>query len=226
MRPVSADLRRALCAHVAEVGPIGFDEFVDHALYAPGHGFYQRGGGAGRRRDFLTSPEVGPLFGAVLARALDGWWAELGRPDPFVVVEAGAGPGTLARSVRAAAPACGDALDLVLVEVGQAQWAMHPEGVRTLDALPAPGALGPGPVVVLANELLDNLPFALVERTATGFGRVGAAGLMTGSGLSQLVWRDGKAYFVARAGEQPATDEQVAALRSFSSDLERTLRAC
>ncbi|MCC6294492.1 MAG: hypothetical protein IT164_17705 [Bryobacterales bacterium] len=67
---------------------------------------------------------------------------------------------------------------------------------------------------------------ALVERTATGFGRVGAAGLMTGSGLSQLVWRDGKAYFVTRSSEQPATDEQVAALRSFSSDLERTLRAC
>ena len=58
-----------------------------------------RAGPAGRRGDFLTSPEVGPLFGAVLARALDAWWDELGRPDPFMVVEAGAGPGTLARSV-------------------------------------------------------------------------------------------------------------------------------
>ncbi|MCC7236490.1 MAG: hypothetical protein IT163_14350 [Bryobacterales bacterium] len=67
---------------------------------------------------------------------------------------------------------------------------------------------------------------ALVERTATGFGRVGAAGLMTGSGFAQLVWRDGKGYFVTRAGEQPASEEQVAALRGFSSDLERTLRAC
>ena len=54
---------------------------------------------AGRRGDFLTAPEVGPLYGAVLARAIDAWWIELGRPDPFVVVEAGAGPGTLARSV-------------------------------------------------------------------------------------------------------------------------------
>jgi hypothetical protein len=41
-----------------------------------------------------------------------------------------------------------------------------------------------------------------------------------------LVWREGKAYFTTRGGEQAATDEQVAALRSFSSDLERTLRAC
>lgn len=67
---------------------------------------------------------------------------------------------------------------------------------------------------------------ALVERTASGFGRVGAAGLMTSTGMAMLVWRDGSAYFVTRTGEQAASEEQVAALRSFSSDLERTLRAC
>ncbi|MEP7364661.1 MAG: hypothetical protein ABI972_15500 [Acidobacteriota bacterium] len=67
---------------------------------------------------------------------------------------------------------------------------------------------------------------ALVERTGDGFGRVGASGLMTSTGLAMLVWRDQRAYFVTRNGEQAATDEQVAALRSFSSDLERTLRAC
>jgi SAM-dependent MidA family methyltransferase len=45
---------------------------MDDALYGP-EGFYMRpdGGSAGRRGDFLTSPEVGPLFGAVLARAID-----------------------------------------------------------------------------------------------------------------------------------------------------------
>ena len=78
-------------------------QVMELALYDPERGFYATGGRAGRRGDFLTSPEVGPLFGAVLARALDGWWDELGRPDPFVVVEAGAGPGTLARTVLPAA---------------------------------------------------------------------------------------------------------------------------
>jgi SAM-dependent MidA family methyltransferase len=70
---------------------------LEAALYDPATGFYETGGRAGRRGDFLTSPEVGPLFGAVVARALDRWWDGLGRPDPFVVVDAGAGPGTLAR---------------------------------------------------------------------------------------------------------------------------------
>lgn len=163
------ELDRAIAERIGEHGPIGFDEFVAHALYAPGLGFYTgddgdgSGRGAGRRRDFLTSPEVGPLFGAVLARALDAWWDELDRPDPFVVVEAGAGPGTLARRVFAATPACAGALRLVLVEPGQAQWASHPSGVDQRAGLPGPGELGSGPLVVLANELLDNLPFGLVE---------------------------------------------------------------
>lgn len=162
-------LAGAIAAHIREHGPIGFDEYLAHALYAPGLGFYRRGGGAGRRRDFITSAEVGPLFGAVLARALDEWWVELGEPDPFVLVEAGAGPGTLARSMRAAAPRCLRVLHHVLVEVGEGQWATHPAGVASRSDLPVAGELPSGPVVVLANELLDNLPFALVEKRSDGW---------------------------------------------------------
>ncbi|MGH9282179.1 MAG: SAM-dependent methyltransferase, partial [Acidimicrobiales bacterium] len=51
-----------------------------------------------------------------MARALDTWWEELGRPDPYVVVEAGAGAGTLAGGVVAAAGACAGVLRYVLVE--------------------------------------------------------------------------------------------------------------
>ena len=90
-------------AEIAANGPIPFERFMELALYGV-EGFYMRDGGgvAGRRGDFITSPEVGPLFGAVLARCLDAEWERLGRPDPFTVVDAGAGPGTLARSVLAA----------------------------------------------------------------------------------------------------------------------------
>jgi SAM-dependent MidA family methyltransferase len=60
----------------------------------------------------------------------------------------------------------------VLVEPGEVQWATHPGGVTSRADLPAPGELGHGPCVVLANELLDNLPFSLVERTAHGWSDV------------------------------------------------------
>src|SRR3954447_13044889 len=97
-------------------GPIPFDAFVDIALYGES-GFFTRARGAGRAgRDFVTSPEVGPLFGALVARALDGWWLDAGSPDPFLVIEAGAGRGRLAADVLAAAPACAGALRYVLVE--------------------------------------------------------------------------------------------------------------
>lgn len=166
------ELERQLVAHIERHGPIGFDEYQHHALYAPDLGFYAGGGGAGRRRDFLTSPEVGPLFGAVIGRALDRWWDDLGRPDPYSVVEAGAGPGTLARAVLASQPRCSGALELTLVEVAEVQWATHPAEVRSRPDLPGAGELGPGPVVVLANELLDNLPVALAERSVDGWHEV------------------------------------------------------
>jgi len=129
---------------------------MERALYGP-DGFYTRGGQAGRRGDFLTSPEVGPLFGAVLARFLDAEWKRLGRPAPFTVVDAGAGPGTLARSIVAAAPEYRSVLRYIAVEVAEVQRRDHPPGVESRADVPADPFVG----VVIANELLDNLPFRL-----------------------------------------------------------------
>jgi SAM-dependent MidA family methyltransferase len=179
-----------LAERIRREGPIPFDAFVDGALYDDG-GFFERGRGAGRAgQDFVTSPEVGPLFGALVARALDSWWDRLGAPDPWFVVEAGAGRGRLAADVLAAAPRCAPALRYLLVERSASlrdvqrelltleplEDAIGPTSIvdGDLDAVPVVGA---GPIVaslgelpelpvdgvVLANELLDNLPFRLVE---------------------------------------------------------------
>lgn len=157
MPSAADDVRDAIAAGG---GAIPFSEFMRLALYGD-HGFYTAGRGrAGRRGDFLTSPEVGPLYGAVIARALDAWWHELGRPDEFTVVDAGAGPGTLARAVLAAEPGChrAGALRYVAVEVSPIQRERHPAEVCSVAELPAEPFVG----VVLANELLDNLPFRLL----------------------------------------------------------------
>lgn len=200
-------------ARIGRLGPRPVREVLDVALYEPGVGFYDRGGAAGRREgDFLTSPEVGPLFGAVLAGALDTWWRELGEPDPYLVVEAGAGPGTLARAVLAAEPACALALRYVLVERAASQRRRHATKLPIeepslvlppLDAdtgEPVPEA-PPGPLftsladlprvpgttaVVVANELLDNLPFDLAERRSGGWHEV-RVGLDKGAFAEVLV---------------------------------------
>ena len=190
-----------IAARARRLGSLPFDEFVELALYDPEGGFYATGGGAGRRGDFVTSPEVGPLFGAVVANWLDDLWWSLGQPDPFTVVESGAGRGALAIAVLDASPACAPALRYVLVERSPVLRARHAEHL----ALEVPAwALGPaadvdeegsrplpgtGPLVVslgelpafrfsgaiVANELLDNLPFRLLERTASGWAEVRVA---------------------------------------------------
>ncbi len=91
---------------------------------------------------------------------LDAEWERLGRPDPFHVIEGGAGPGTLARAILAADPRCREAMRYVAVEVSATQRAMHPAGIDSVDTLPAGPVIG----VVIANELLDNLAFSPVVR--------------------------------------------------------------
>jgi SAM-dependent MidA family methyltransferase len=143
-------------AIVAAGGAISFEQYMGLALYGEG-GFYQDGGKAGRRGDFITSPEVGPLFAAVVARYLDNCWNEMGCPGSFDVVEVGAGPGTLARGIFDAQPKCLSAMKYVAVEISESQRAMHPDFIESVESFPERSIQG----VVLANELLDNLPFKL-----------------------------------------------------------------
>lgn len=183
---------------IHRLGPLSYSAFLEIALYDEADGFYAGAGRPGRNGDFITSPELGPLFGAVIARALDQWWRELGQPDPFVVVEAGAGSGTLAAAVLAARPDCAPTLRYVLVERSAARrdeqatrLAVEPpevvlgapagvdsdeEGesrylpnqgprITRLPELPATPVVG----VIVANELLDNLAFDLLERSGTGW---------------------------------------------------------
>ena len=222
------ELAELVAERARRLGPLPYDEVLELALYHPALGFYSAGRGAGRSRDFLTSPEVGGLFGAVLSRALDGWWDALGRPDPFVVVEAGAGPGTLAATVLAARPACRPALRYVLVERSEslrraqssrlplepAAFVLGPVLLPDPDIgpRPRPGSgplattlaelpVGPFDGVILANELLDNLPFRLLQNAG---GRDGWSEVRVGHDLAELL--------------VPASPEATAEAERFAPD--------
>lgn len=202
-----------LAARIRREGPIPFDAYMEAALYDPDEGFFVSGGAGRAEGHFLTSPEVGSLFGALMARAVDAWWRDLGQPDPYVVVDAGAGRGQLARDVLRARPACAAALRYVMVERSRRLRECQREH---LDVEPAEDALGPamrmgkddepepvagvGPIVtaldglpagpvsgaVVANELLDNLPFRVVERGSDGWCEV-RVGLGEGGGFVEMV---------------------------------------
>ena len=75
-------------------GSISFAEFMHHALYAPGLGYYTAGSTKfGEEGDYVTAPEVSSLFGRIVARQC----AEvLEQVEGGAILEYGAGSGKLA----------------------------------------------------------------------------------------------------------------------------------
>lgn len=101
--PVASDIEqqheRRLKSHIIEVmqaqgGRISFAEFMRLALYAQGLGYYSAGKNKfGKAGDFVTAPEISPLFGQCLAQQCADALDSLGGGD---LLEAGAGTGKLA----------------------------------------------------------------------------------------------------------------------------------
>jgi SAM-dependent MidA family methyltransferase len=99
---------------------ITFAEFMGLALYWPEGGYYSTLRSFGRSGDYFTSPLVHPIFGTLVGRQLQEVWELLDRPDPFWVLEAGAGNGSLAcdilRSIREEAAGCFDSLKYIVLD--------------------------------------------------------------------------------------------------------------
>ncbi len=146
---------------ISENGSLSFSEFVESCLYDLNDGFYTKEGKAGRRGDFLTSPEVGPLFGFLLANWLDEIWKNLNKPENFQVIEVGAGSGTLARAIIDAKPKCLENGIYTMVEISQKLREAQPISDKLISSPKIPEHPFVG--AVIANELLDNLPFDLLE---------------------------------------------------------------
>jgi SAM-dependent MidA family methyltransferase len=161
----SARLVAALRERLADQPFLPFDEYMQHVLYAPGLGYYAAGSAKlGPDGDFITAPEISPLFGAAIAAAVAPVLERLG--EQAALLEYGAGSGALAVAVLTAL-ADADRLPArySIVEVSpdlrarqQQQIATLPPPLRArvqwLDR--PPGSCFRG--VVLANEVLDAMP--------------------------------------------------------------------
>ena len=193
-------------------GSISFAEFMHYALYAPGLGYYSAGtckfGDAG---DFVTAPEISPLFGRVIARQCAGVLQNIRNGS---LLEFGAGSGRLALQVLRVL----DELDALpdeyrIIEVSadlreRQQRLLHEElpgvagRIRWLDRMPDAHR-----GVVLANEVLDALP---VERFMRRTG-----------GVYQLRVSEEAGEFVFV--DEPAPDILVSAVASVERDIGKPL---
>lgn len=189
---------------IAHDGPLTFARFMQRALYEPGLGYYASSEARpGRSGDFLTAPEMHPIFGYTLARGLHEMWERLGEPGTFVLREYGAGRGALALALleglrRHGSPLLErlryEPLDLP-AQLGALREGLRAAGLEHVLSVPG----GPFVGCVLANEYLDALP---VHRL------VGRAGR-----LRELYvgWEGGRLVEVAGEPSSPALAEWFAA---------------
>ena len=189
-------------------GWIGFSRYMELALYAPGLGYYMAGARKlGADGDFVTAPEISPLFGQTLARQVGQVLVE-GLED---VLEIGAGSGALAASLLSeldrlgAAPKHYYILELSpdLRERSRDTIASRApqlmERVAWLNRLP-PSFSG----MVLGNEVLDSMPVHIVRNGTGGILEAGVG--VSESGAFGWAWRaaEGELLEAARELNLPA----------------------
>lgn len=177
----------------ANAGWISFERFMELALYEPGLGYYSAGGlKFGQAGDFITAPEISPLFSRCLANQCEEVLAHIGPAD---ILELGAGSGVMATDVLIELERIGALPQNYLIlevsaDLKERQRAriqtLAPhlaERVRWLDAWPDKFR-----GIVLANEVLDALP---VQRFRIRKDQVNAVGVTWQ--LGQLDWSEARA---------------------------------
>jgi len=195
------DLVEELRVEIAREGRITFTRFMQAALYHPVHGYYLNAAARpGPSGDFLTAPEADPIFGQTLARQIEQFDELLGRPDPFTLVEYGAGSGTLALAILDALSLDHSALlprfRYQAVEVNLARAAELRSRLEEAGYAEHLSTAGEEPVqgCVLANEFLDALPVHRIERHGDEIHE------------RYVVWRDG--WFAEELG--PLSSDDIA----------------
>lgn len=221
----SRKLAEAIHAEIeAGGGHIPFRRFMELALYAPGLGYYSAGsekiGGQG---DFVTAPEISPLFSRCLARQCEQVMQGL---EHGIILEPGAGTGVMAA-------------DLLLEmerrdALPDAYWILEPSAelrqrqkqtlrkrvpqfldrLHWLDSLPAEPFDG----VIVANEVLDAFPVDRIRFTATGIEEL------------HVGWRNGVFDWLARPAEQALLDyvghilDPAAFTEGYTTEVSRTVQ--
>ena len=168
-------LKARLQAQISAFGPMSIAQYMGLCLHDPKDGYYAAHPKLGAEGDFLTAPLTSQMFGELLGLWTIAVWESLGCPEQLSLIEIGPGDGTLMSDLLRAtrlAPQMVKGLDVTLVEtsapltlIQQQRLAGAPiRWVTRLDEV-----TGDGPVILIANEVLDCLPARQFIRTATGW---------------------------------------------------------
>jgi SAM-dependent MidA family methyltransferase len=219
-------LKAELVRLIADEGPIPVSRYMALCLGHPRHGYYMTRDPFGAAGDFTTAPEISQMFGEMIGLWAAHLWQAMGAPARFALIEIGPGRGTLMADMLRATrivPGFHAAASVHLVETspvlreiqkatlaGKAEPTWHDRVGTALD----------GPVIVVANELLDALPLDQFVMTAEGWRErlvgLGGDGELA-FGLAGGALSEGAAP--AMTGQEGAVLEQPAAALGLVSEV-------
>ncbi|BBP46744.1 SAM-dependent methyltransferase [Thiosulfatimonas sediminis] len=206
---LSAQLSKQIRTSLQRQHNMTFSQFMQKALYTPNLGYYSNSlEKIGKHGDFITAPEISPIFSRCIARQAQQVLAELAEPN---MIEFGAGRGVMAGDILLALEQLQQPLTrYYIVEISadlrQRQKAYLQERLPAewfskvvwLEQLPST----PISAVIVANEVLDAMPFERLriepERALQGY----------------IAWNEEKAQFVW--DYQPITERK---LQKFANQL-------
>ena len=155
------DLISEIKKQIEKKGRITFAEFMDIALYWPGKGYYTSENVRwGKDGDYLTSIDVSPVFGRLLAYQINEMWQNLGSPPQFSIIEVGAGREGLSFHIRDTIKKLFQefykAVDFQLVDVNPIHIQKLEERTSFHSSIEdiKPGITG----CIISNELIDAFP--------------------------------------------------------------------
>jgi SAM-dependent MidA family methyltransferase len=144
---------------------ISWREAMTQALYGAGGFFTRTDRPGGRGGEFRTSVHASPLFASAILNLAVAADEALGHPDPFDIVDIGAGGAVLLQQLGECTPvSLGQRLRLSAVEVAPRPHGL-PAHIHWRRQLPAPGTITG---LVIATEWLDNVPLDLAETDENG----------------------------------------------------------
>lgn len=153
---------------LAKESPLTFERYMELSLYHPEYGYYALGNLPGKKGDYVTSPCIHKMFGAVLARQIIQMYEISKNKENFLIVEAGAGQGYLAKDILEYSEKKGYNFNYLIIEpflsirkIQEKNLSNFKENINWVESLEKlPDFKG----IFLSNELFDSFPVKLIQK--------------------------------------------------------------
>ncbi len=175
------NLEQILKKRIINFGPISISDFILEANLNSKFGYYNHNLPFGKKKDYITSPEISQMFGELLALWSIDCWKKMGEPKKFNIVELGPGSGVLMkdflRVIKLNFEFVEKCNQVYLFEISPFLKKIQKNNLITLDDkifkkikwIKNLNDISETPFILIANEFFDVLPIKQIQFTKIGW---------------------------------------------------------